>query len=127
MLSFRDVYRFLALAFQMLGEVIDQPPVEIFVHVAEAVTLVRKHEHVEAFSCLDQRIDHSHCIAWMHIVIDVAVYEQEMSLEVLRDFRVGRYPVIECRVSLLADFLLDAMVGLAPPAVIDPVVMVSCA
>ena len=61
----------------------------------------------------------------MDIVVDVAMDKEEMSLEVLRDLRVGRDLVYEGRVALVADGLLDSVVGLALPAVVDRVVVVS--
>ena len=41
-LSFRNVDRFFALTLEVLGEVVDHAPVEILVHVAEAVPLQRQ-------------------------------------------------------------------------------------
>ena len=78
--SFWDVDEFLALAAEMLREVVHEPPVEVFVHVSEAVTLVRKHEHVESLAGLDQRIDHACSVAWMNIIIDISMHKEKMTL-----------------------------------------------
>ena len=123
--SFRDVDMFFALAFEMFREVVDQTPVEILVHVSEGVALLRKHEHIESLAGADQCVDHSHRVAWVDIVVDVAMDKEKMSLEVLRDFRVGCDLVDEGGVALRGDGFLDAMVRLAPPAVVDGVVMVA--
>ena len=89
------------------------------------VTLLRQHEHVEAFVGADQGVDHTQRIARMHVVVDVAVHEQQVPLELACDLGVGAYVVDERRVSLFAHLLLDAVVRLAPPAVVDTVVMVA--
>ena len=126
-LSFRNVDRFFALTLEVLGEVIDHAPVEILVHVAEAVPLLRQHEHVESLSGPDQGVHYTCGVARMDIVVDVSMDEKKMALEVLRDFRIGADLIYEGRVSLLAYGLLYAMVGLAPPSVVDRVAVVSCA
>ena len=63
----------------------------------------------------------------MHVVVDVAVHEQQVPLELACDLGVGAYVVDERRVALLAYLLLDAVVRLAPPAVVDAVVVVASA
>ena len=110
----------------MLREIIDKTPVEIFVHVAEAVSLVRKHEHVETLACLDEGVDYTDGISRMYIIVDVTMNQEKVPLEVLRNLRVRSDLVVECGIALFCDFLLHDVMGLAPPAVIDVVVMVSC-
>ena len=89
--------------------------------------LLRQHEHVESLSGSDQGVHYAGRVARMDIVVDVSMDQEKMALEVLRDFRIGADLIYKGRVSLLAYGLLYAMVGLAPPAVVDRVVMVSCA
>ena len=50
-----------------------------------------------------------------------------MPLEVAGDFRIGVYVIDKCRVPLFCYLFEYAVVLLAPPAVVDAVVMVSCA
>ena len=109
----------------MLGEVVHEPPVEVFVHVAETVALLRKHEHVETLAGAYESLDHAHRIARMDIVVYIAMNEEEMSLEILRDLRIGSDLVDECGVALLGNLFLDSVMSLAPPAVVDIVVMVA--
>ena len=90
------------------------------------MALLWKHEHVKALSGTDESLDYTHCITRVDIVVDVSVYEKKMSLEILRDFRIGCDLVYEGGVSLLGNLLLDSMMGLAPPTVVDVVVVVSC-
>ena len=80
-LSFRDVDGLFAFTAQVFAEVVHKTPVEVFVHVAEAMSLVREHEHVEALSCLYESVDHSCGVARMDIVVNVSVHEKKMSLE----------------------------------------------
>ena len=111
----------------MLGEVVDESPVEVLVHVTEGVSLLREHEHVETLSCPDQSVYDADCIARMDIVVDVSMDKEKMTFQILRDLRVCADLLDEGCVALLADGLLDSVVGLAPPAVVDGVVVVSCA
>ena len=89
------------------------------------MALLRQHEHVETLSCADQGLNHTHCIARMDIVVDVAMNKKQMALELRGDLRIGRDLIYECRISLLGNLLLHSVVGLAPPAVVDVVVVVS--
>ena len=110
---------------QIVGEVINHAPVEIFIHVAESMALCREIEEIEALVGLDECVGHTDGIARMHIVVDIAVYEHQMSLEVAGDLRIGVYGVDECCIALLADGLFHAVMGFAPPAVVDAVVVVA--
>lgn len=114
----------LAFPEKMLAEIVRHAPEEIFVHVAESVLLSRKDEHVETFACPDECIGNAYGVGRMHIVIYVTVHQEEMPFQVLCYLRVGVYLIDEGGVTVLADLLLDAMVLLAPPAVVDAVVVV---
>ena len=111
----------------MLREVVHKSPVEVLVHVAEAMTLIREHKHVETFSCLDQSIDHAGSISRMHIVIDVSMHKKKMAFQLGCDLRICTYLIYERGISLCTYFLLDTMMGFAPPSVINAVVVISCA
>ena len=124
-LPLRNVHLGLAAVDKVIGKVVDHAPVEVFVHVTETVALLRQHEHIEAFVGADQGVDHTQRIARMHVVVDIAVHEQQVPLELACDLGVGTYVVDERRVALLAYLLLDAVVRLAPPAVVDAVVVVA--
>ena len=89
------------------------------------MALLRQHEHIEAFVGADQGVDYTQRIARMHVVVDIAVHEQQVALELACYLGVGAYVVDERRVSLFAHLLLDTVVRLAPPAVVDTVVMVA--
>ena len=65
----------------MLREVVHETPVEVLVHIAEAVALVREHEHVETLAGLDEGIHYSGCVARVYIVVNVSVNEEEVALE----------------------------------------------
>ena len=107
------------------GEVVDEPPVEIFVHVAEAVALAGEDEHVEAFARPDERIDDAEGVGRVDVVVDVAVHEEQVALEARGYLGVGGDFVGKSGVALLGDDFLDAVVGLAPPAVVDAVIVVA--
>ena len=124
-LSFRDIDRLLALATEMLREVIDKAPVEVLVHVTETMALIRQHKHVKALSSLDQGIDYTACICRMDVVIDLAMNKHKMSLEILGNLRIGCNLIVEGSISLLGNLLLHTVMSLAPPPVVDIIVMVS--
>ena len=63
----------------------------------------------------------------MHVVIDVSMYKEEMAFQLGCDLRICSDLIYERGVSLCTYFLLDTMMGFAPPAVIYAVVVVSCA
>ena len=109
----------------MLREVVHKSPVEVFVHVAERMALLRQHEHVETLSGADQSLNHTHRVTRMDIVVDIAMNKKQMALELRGDLRIGRDLINECSISLLGNLLLHSVVGLALPAVVDVVVMVS--
>ena len=109
----------------MAGEIVDHTPVEIFVHIAEAVALLRKEQHVKTLSGTDQGICHTQRIARMDIVVDVTMYEHQMTFQSACDLFVRLDVVDESRITLFADHFLHAMMRLAPPTVIDAVIMVS--
>ena len=46
-LASRNIDRSFFLAFKMLRKEIYQPPIEIFVHISETMTLSRKNQHFE--------------------------------------------------------------------------------
>ena len=126
-LSFRDIHGLFALTFQMFGEVVDKTPIEIFIHVTEAVSLLRQHEHIKSLTRSDKGVNNPDSVAGMNIIIDVAMYKQKMSLQILRNLRICSDLVDEGSVTLVAHRFLDSMMGLAPPAVVYVVVMIACA
>ena len=89
--------------------------------------LARQDEHVESLVGADQGIHDTDGVGRMHIVVDVPVHEEKVPLEVAGDFRIGVYVIDKCRVPLFCYLFEYAVVLLAPPAVVDAVVMVSCA
>lgn len=84
-LSFRNIDEVFAFAKQVLREVVDETPVEVLVHIAEAVALLWEHEHIETLAGTDESIDNADCIAWVYVVVDVAVDKEEMTLEIFSD------------------------------------------
>ncbi len=121
----RYVDRMLALAQKVFGEVVGQLPEEVLVHRAEAVVLAGQDEHVEALVGLDKGVDHAYRIARVDVVVHVAVHQQQVPFQARGQLGVGRYLVDERGVAVLVDLLLDAVVLLAPPAVVDAVVVVA--
>ena len=126
-LSFRNIHKRFFFALQVFREVVNQTPIEVLVHVAEAVALLRKHEHIEALAGTDEGIDYTHGVTRMHVVVDVTVDEQQVTLQVLRNLRIGRNLIHEGSVALFSNLFLHTMVSFAPPAVVDVVVVVTCA
>ena len=61
----------------------------------------------------------------MDIVVDVTMYEHQMTFQPTCDLFVRLDVVDESRITLFADHFLHAMMRLAPPTVIDTVIMVS--
>ena len=109
----------------MFRKVVRKPPVEIFVHISEGVSLLRKDEHIEAFVGADEGLDDTHGVSRMYIVIDITVDKEKMSLEVSGDFRISGDLIDESGVTLVGNDLLHTMVSLTPPTVIDVIVVVS--
>ena len=109
----------------MFREVVYQTPVEILVHVAEAMALLRKHEHIETLACTDQGINYTNGITRVYIVVDVAMNEQQVTLQVLCNLRIGCNLVYKGSVALFRNLFLYAMVCFTPPAVVDVVVVVA--
>ena len=125
--SLRNINARLTLSLQILAEVIDESPIEVLIHIAKAVALSRQEEHVEALAGTDEVIDHTHGIGWMHVVINVAMHDEETSLEFRSKLLVVSHLIDKCGVSLCGDFLTYAVVLFAPPSVVDGVVVVACA
>ena len=88
MLSLRNVYGFFLLTEQMFGEVVYEAPIEVFVHVSESVSLLGQEEHVEPFACADEGIDNSERIPRVDIVVDIAMYQHQVSFQLLGDLFV---------------------------------------
>ena len=126
-LSLRYVNLLCAAINQIVGEVVNQSPVEILVHIAKAVTLRRQIEHIKTLVGTNQRIYYTRCISGMNIVVNLAVNEQQVTLQLLGNLGVATNLVDECSVALIRNFLLHAVVSLAPPAVVNLVVVVTCA
>ena len=66
-----DVDTLLALALEVLAEVIYHLPVEVLVVVLILVTFLWKDEHIKTLSCIDEGIDHTDGTCGMHIVVDI--------------------------------------------------------
>ena len=60
-------------ASQILREVIDHPPIIIFIIVIKMMAFSRYDQHIKAFACLDQLVHDNNGIRRMHIIIDIAM------------------------------------------------------
>ena len=109
----------------MLGEVVHKPPVEIFVHISETVSLSRKHQHIKSFSGTDKSLNDSHSIAGMHIIVNIPVDQKKMAFKICSNFRIGSDLIDKRCISLLGHLFLHAVMSLAPPAVVDIVVVIA--
>ena len=49
-------------------------PEEVFGHIAECVSLSRKNKHLETFVGFDEGINNPYCVAWVYIVVNLAMY-----------------------------------------------------
>ena len=61
----------------------------------------------------------------MYVVVNVTVYKEQVAFKVSGKLLVGVYTVFECGITFLRYLLKHSMVLLAPPAVVDAVVVVS--
>ena len=110
---------------QVVGKVVNQTPVEILVHIAKAVALRGQVEHIETLVGANQCIYYTRCISGVNVVVNLAVNEQQVSLQLLGNLGVAADFVNECGVALVAHLLLYAVVSLAPPAVVNLVIVVT--
>ena len=120
------IYLFGATINQIVCKVINQTPVEILVHIAKAVALSREKQHIETLVRADKCIHYTQGAARVYILVDVTVYEQEVTLKALCKLVVRRDMVLENSLAITL-YLADTVVLLAPPAVVDVVVVVTCA
>ena len=104
--SFRNIHKRFFLSFQVFREVVNQTPVEVFVHIAEAMTLLRKHEHIETLAGTNQCIDYTHGITRVYIVVNITVNQQQVSLQVLGNLRIGSNLIDKGSIALFADLFL---------------------
>ena len=88
------------------------------------MALAREDEHVETLVGADQGVDHADGVGRVDVVVDVAVHQHQMAFQVGGDLRIGLDAVDEGRVALV-DLLQDTVMLLAPPAVVDAVVVVA--
>ena len=109
----------------MLAEVVDHTPVEVLIIILKVVLLAWHDEHVEALACTDQLVDHTDAVTRMHVIIHIAMDEEQVTLEVLGELLIGWHMSIEGDVAILVGLLGHAMVLLTPPAVVDVVVMIA--
>lgn len=114
----------LGVADQPLGVVVGHAPEEIFIHVAEAVTLAWEDEHIEPLVGADQGVDHSDGVGRVDVVVDVTVHEHQVTFQIAGDLRIGLDAIDERGVPLV-NLLKDSVMLLAPPAVVDAVVVVA--
>ena len=126
-LSLRYVNLLCATIDKIVREVVNQTPVEILVHIAKAVALRRQVEHIETLVSANQSIHYARCISGVNVVVNLAVNEQQVALQLLCNLGVAANLIDESCVALIANSLLHAVVSLAPPAVVDLVVVVTSA
>ena len=108
----------------MLREVVRHAPEEVLVHIAKAVTLARQQEHIEALVSTDKSVYNTQGTTWVNVLVDIAVNEEEVTLEALCEFVVSRDVVLEDGLAILLN-LADTVVLLAPPTVVDVVIVVT--
>ena len=108
----------------MLRKEIHQPPIEIFVHISETMTLPRKNQHLETLISPDQSIHNTDRIRIMDIIIDITMYKHQMTFQLLNNFGIRSYFINKSSISFFRNDLFHAMMCLAPPTVINPVVVV---
>ena len=121
----RDVrFPSLGVTDEPLGVVVGHAPEEIFVHVTEAVTLAREDQHVEPLVGSNQSVDHADGVGRVDVVVDVPVYKHQVAFQIGCNLRIGLDAVDERGVTLVY-LLQDSVMLLAPPTVVDAVVVVS--
>lgn len=91
------------------------------------VALAGNEQHIETFPSFDQFINDDNGIGGVDVIIHIAMNQEQMALQVLRQLLVGRDLALERDISSLVGDLVHAMVLLAPPTVVDVVVMITCA
>src|SRR5690606_4779306 len=118
-----DVRAGLPVAEQVLGEVLEHALPEVLVRGAEAVARAGDDQHVEALVRFDERVDQAHRVRRVHVVVDLAVHEEQLALEVGGEFGVGRDPDLERTLraaaalcAVLTAALLLALATAPPPA-----------
>ena len=124
-LSLRYVNLLCATIDKIVREVVNQTPVEILVHIAKAVALRRQVEHIETLVSANQSIHYARCISGVNVVVNLAVNEQQVALQLLGNLGVAADFVNKCGVALVVNLLLYAVVSFAPPAVVNLVIVVT--
>ena len=109
-----DIHGCVLLPEKVERKVIDHSPIEVLVHVAEAVALLRENKQVETLVGTDEAIDDAEGIARVNVVVDIAVNEHEVALELAGYLGVSLDAVHERSVAFSAYFLLDTVVRFAP-------------
>ena len=122
----RDICCSLTLTQEVLREVVGHTPEEVLVHITEAVTLTRKQQHIEALIRANQRIHNAESTARVYVLVDIAVYEQQVTLKARCKLVVSRDVILKDSLAILLH-LADTVMLLAPPAVVDIVIVVTCA
>ena len=89
------------------------------------MALAGEEEEVEAFIGLDERVGQPDRVARVDVVVDVAGRQEQVALEVLGDLGVLLDGVLELDGVVFVDHFLDPVVLLAPPAVVDVVLVVA--
>src|SRR5262245_49255235 len=82
-------------AEQAFGKKVVHAAIEVGLVVAVGMALARNDQHVEALVSLDQSIDKPHGVGRVHVVVHVAVDEQNSAFEVLGQFGIRRHPDLE--------------------------------
>ena len=82
-------------------------------------------EEIETLVGVDEGICHADGVARMHVVVNVAMHEHKMPFEVACNLGIRADFIYERRVAFFIHFFLDSVVRLAPPTVVNPVVVVS--
>ena len=110
---------------KIVREVVNQTPVEILVHIAKTVALRGQVEHIETLVGANQCIYYTRCISGVNVVVNLAVNEQQVARQLLGNLGVAADFVNKCGVALVVNLLLYAVVSLAPPTVLNLVVVVT--
>ena len=124
---------FLGLTKQVLAEEVSHLPEEVLVHGVEAVALAWENHSLETLVGAYEGVNHACGVGRVYVVVHITCNQHEVTLETACELLICADVVRECGVALndtvltglLLYVLLDTMVLLAPPVVVDAVVVVS--
>ena len=89
------------------------------------MALTGDEQHVEALPSLDQFIHDNDGVGGVYVIIYIAMNQEQMAFQVLRQLLVGGNLAFKRDVARLVGDLLHAMMLLAPPTVVDVVVVIT--